>query len=255
MAYCVNCGVELDKTASGCPLCFTPVYRPDCPIQKANPINCDLCQKESHPDCPLNSGDIPPFPKRRKEVESLNRKELALVITTLMAAASASCVIINLFFFFPQIPWAMYTTGTLALLWVWLIFPLCWKGMHPFGALFLDTSVSAFYLMLIAWTVDGWKWYLQMVLPILVLFAIIFGIYGCVARKQKSFLIKSMLFIGSFGVFLLGVEPFVDIFFKGFYTPGWSVVTSGVVFSLILTLLVIQCSPTIREEAKKKFHL
>lgn len=28
MSYCVNCGVELDATASFCPLCHTPVLNP-----------------------------------------------------------------------------------------------------------------------------------------------------------------------------------------------------------------------------------
>ena len=29
MSYCVNCGVELDATASFCPLCHTPVLNPE----------------------------------------------------------------------------------------------------------------------------------------------------------------------------------------------------------------------------------
>ena len=29
MSYCVNCGVELDASATKCPLCDTPVYNPD----------------------------------------------------------------------------------------------------------------------------------------------------------------------------------------------------------------------------------
>ena len=28
MSYCVNCGVQLDKTAKRCPLCNTPVINP-----------------------------------------------------------------------------------------------------------------------------------------------------------------------------------------------------------------------------------
>ena len=32
MSYCVNCGVELDVTASACPLCNTKVYNPNQPV-------------------------------------------------------------------------------------------------------------------------------------------------------------------------------------------------------------------------------
>ena len=31
MSYCVNCGVELDASATKCPLCDTPVYNPKAP--------------------------------------------------------------------------------------------------------------------------------------------------------------------------------------------------------------------------------
>ena len=31
MSYCVNCGVELDITATACPLCNTKIYNPNQP--------------------------------------------------------------------------------------------------------------------------------------------------------------------------------------------------------------------------------
>ena len=39
MSYCVNCGVELDETASFCPLCHTPVYNPNQPVNEASTKN------------------------------------------------------------------------------------------------------------------------------------------------------------------------------------------------------------------------
>ena len=32
MSYCVNCGVELDATATACPLCNTKIYNPNQPV-------------------------------------------------------------------------------------------------------------------------------------------------------------------------------------------------------------------------------
>lgn len=37
MSYCVNCGVELDSTASFCPLCRTPVVNPRQPVDTGSP--------------------------------------------------------------------------------------------------------------------------------------------------------------------------------------------------------------------------
>ena len=55
MSYCVNCGVELDKTCSKCPLCNTPVYNPNQPIDRVSP---------------------PPFPSKRGVEEPTDRNEL-----------------------------------------------------------------------------------------------------------------------------------------------------------------------------------
>ena len=37
MSYCVNCGVELDKTCSVCPLCNTKVINPNQPVNTVSP--------------------------------------------------------------------------------------------------------------------------------------------------------------------------------------------------------------------------
>lgn len=37
MSYCVNCGVELDKTCSVCPLCNTKVINPNQPVDTVSP--------------------------------------------------------------------------------------------------------------------------------------------------------------------------------------------------------------------------
>ena len=47
MSYCVHCGVELDATASFCPLCHTRVLDPGQPVDTVSPK---------------------PFPTRRGEV-------------------------------------------------------------------------------------------------------------------------------------------------------------------------------------------
>ena len=48
MSYCVNCGVELDASATKCPLCDTPVYNPKAPEPSTQPS---------------------PFPKEKGQVE------------------------------------------------------------------------------------------------------------------------------------------------------------------------------------------
>ena len=54
MSYCVHCGVELDPTASFCPLCHTPVADPRQPVDTASPK-----------PFPTRRGRWPPYPRWR----------------------------------------------------------------------------------------------------------------------------------------------------------------------------------------------
>ena len=69
MSYCVNCGVELDSTASFCPLCRTPVVNPRQPV---------------------DTGSSPPFPTERREVPPASKAELAILVSSMLASAARS---------------------------------------------------------------------------------------------------------------------------------------------------------------------
>ena len=64
MSYCVNCGVELDPTASTCPLCHTPVVNPRQPVDTELP-----------PTFPASRAEVQPAPPRRR---------LALLLTAML---------------------------------------------------------------------------------------------------------------------------------------------------------------------------
>ena len=61
MSYCVNCGVELDASLKNCPLCNTPVINPN-ELKKITPPS--------------------PFPEQRGQVETVHRKDLAVLLTS-----------------------------------------------------------------------------------------------------------------------------------------------------------------------------
>ena len=98
MSYCVNCGVELDETASFCPLCHTPVYNPNQPVNEAAPK---------------------PFPTERKEVPPSSKLPIAILISTVLASVAVCCGILNLFLK-TQHTWSLYVIlllGALFLFW------------------------------------------------------------------------------------------------------------------------------------------
>ena len=75
MSYCVNCGVELDKTCSVCPLCNTKVINPNQPVDTVSPK---------------------PYPVDKGYVDSGIRKETAILMAVCLAATAVVCGLLNL---------------------------------------------------------------------------------------------------------------------------------------------------------------
>lgn len=140
MSYCVHCGVELDATASFCPLCHTRVLDPGQPVDTASPK---------------------PFPTRRGEVAPAAKQEVALLITAMLASVAVCCGVLNLFLRADRM-WSLYVIGASAMLWLWLVPPLLARGMHLLLRLLLDIAAVALYVYLISVDLNGgtgtWGW-------------------------------------------------------------------------------------------------
>lgn len=232
MSYCVHCGVELDKTAAFCPLCHTPVVDPNQPVDTVSPK---------------------PFPTQRTEVPLASKKEAALLMTIMFLSVAVCCGLLNLFLR-PEHFWSLYVIGGAAMLWVWLVLPL-WARKLPLPVrLVLDGIAVGLYLLLIALSVDGMTWFLGLGLPIVLLASAVLLILG-VTLPRRSILSSITLIIGSAGVFLMGVEFFVDHWITQQWQPGWSLVILAICVALIIPLLVVRHNPALREEARKRFHL
>ena len=137
MSYCVNCGVELDATASFCPLCHTPVLNPNQPVDEHSPQ---------------------PFPTERGEVAPVSKRELALLLTAMLASVSVCCGLLNLFLPTDR-TWSLYVIGAALMLWLWLVPPLLLRGMPLVLRLAVDAAAVGVYVFLIAVRSNGMGWY------------------------------------------------------------------------------------------------
>ncbi|HIY06415.1 MAG TPA: zinc-ribbon domain-containing protein [Candidatus Evtepia faecigallinarum] len=235
MSYCVNCGVELDDTAAFCPLCHTPVNNPNQPVDHTSPK---------------------PFPTERKEVPPVSRIHLAILLSTVLVSVAVCCGVLNLFLR-TQRTWSLYVIGAAVMLWIWLVLPLLRRKKDTLGLqLLADILAIAIYVSFIAVELDGWDWYWHLALPIILLLGAVFLFWGLtMGRGQRSTLSSMALVIGSIGVFLLGVECFVDRYFQGSWTPGWSLVVLAICLILTVPLVVVRRTPSLREEVRRRFHL
>lgn len=143
MSYCVNCGVELDKTAAFCPLCHTPVCNPNQP---------------GGYQCPAS------FSHAARRGTSGLQKEAALLMTVMLLSVAVCCGLLN-FFLSPHAPWSFYVIGAAIMLWIWLVLPLWMRRIPLLVRLLLDGAAVGVYLLLIALNLDGRDWYLGLGLP------------------------------------------------------------------------------------------
>lgn len=230
MSYCVNCGVELDRDAVQCPLCQTPVI---------NPV------------CPPDTQAIPNFPLERQEVEPVDHRELAILLSAMAICTGVCCGLLNLFLW-PGVPWSAFVVGSCAVLWVWLVPPLLLRRAPSALLLLFDLLAVGGLLVLIGAVSNGSVWLYGIALPVWAGFsAILLAIW--LAAEKRSFLSRGLLILGGIVLFLLWVEFVVDRFLGG-YHPMWSLIAAAVGITLMLPLVVIRTRPNLRRQVRRRFH-
>ena len=234
MSYCVNCGVELDKTAVACPLCHAIVANPFEPVDILSPK---------------------PFPTQRGEVLPPSRRELALLLTAMFFSVGICCGLLNIFLQSERV-WSLYVIGAMVMLWIWLVPPLLMRGMHLCLRLLLDVAAIGIYVFLISVDLDGRDWFLHLALPITLLGGAVMLFLGLMLQGGKRSILSSVtLIIGSIGVFMVGVELFIDRYVLGRWQPSWSIVILAISVALIIPLVIVRRVPSLREEVRRRFHM
>lgn len=233
MSYCVNCGVELNPAAESCPLCSTPVVNPNAP-----------------PDATLPSF----FPTRPPEVATVPRRTAVVLASAMLASVSVCCALLNLALK-PQYKWSLFVVGAAAMLWVWLVLPLLVNRWIPIWArLTADVGAVAVYVALIAWAMDGWDWFRGLAVPVLAVAAVVVCCLSWLLRRGHSILTTATMSLAAIGVFCVGMEACGDLYFHGEWAPAWSLIVLASCVGLCIPLLVVRRVPSLREEARRRFH-
>lgn len=234
MSYCVNCGVELDRTARFCPLCHTPTANPNQPVDQDSPK---------------------PFPAQRGEVPPVSRWELALLLSAMFFSVGLCCAVLNIFLQSDRV-WSLYVIGAAVMLWIWFVPPLLMRGMHLLLRLMLDVAAVGIYIFLISVDLNGREWFLHLALPIVLLAGAIMLFLGLTIQgRKRSILSRVTLVIVSVGFFVAGIEFFVDRYVMGVWSPSWSIVVLAVCAALVIPLLIVRRVPSLREEVRRRFHM
>lgn len=233
MRYCVRCGVELGEDLKECPLCHTPVIDPDT-------------------DCP---GDAPPFfPTSREPVGPVSKRAAAVLLTAMLASVAVCCGLLNLLLH-PETAWFLYAAGAAAMLWIWFVPPLLIRALPGWPRLAINICAVALYVFLIAIACHGQAWYVGLALPILLVTAAVSLGVSWLTREGRCSTLTSIVFVlVGIGLIAIAAEFFFDRFFFGAWRPAWSLIVTAVCVGLSIPLIVVRRVPSLREEARRRFH-
>lgn len=292
MAYCVKCGVELDKQLTSCPLCTTPVYLPE------------ELDEDTHSTYPERKQR-----KRTKQVNLVPSKTFVYLMTFIIVIPLIVCLMIDVrrnhtisWSFYPVsslilfwiliaypalikrysllkvltidiysvvfflislnlysggfLSWSIYPVASLLLIWVYFLLGFLFRKNRPIFMLIVAYISTGLYLYLLE-QATAKSWFFHLALPILTLIFVI-SLITIILSYFKFF--SGPSFIGllfcNISVFCIGTEFIINRFvFDNGFSLFWSLIVAGVCLPIGIFLFFVQKNDEFRIYLQKKFHI
>lgn len=195
MAYCVKCGVELNKGLKACPLCDTEVILPETFEDEETSAFSDR------------------VPRRSRSARNVAPSKSFVFLATFIMLVPLLVTLIIDFSTNRSITWSFYPVTSLLLLWVLLSYPSFFRKYTLFQVFTVDVfAVSIFLLALDMYSGEFPEWAHFASLSLLLIWVYVAGIQ-MYTKSKKLFLGVLICFIGS-AAFLWAMDYFT-------YTSKW----------------------------------
>lgn len=233
MSYCVNCGVELCTSTKECPLCNTPVYNPRQPDQGKGKS---------------------PFPTEKGQVETVKRKDMGILLSTVVLATAITCGLLNVFVF-QKTAWSLAVIGVCVILWVIFIPAVIYNRQPVYVSILYDGIAVSIYLYMLAYMVHSFRWFWELGLPIVGMLTIILELFVfCVKKLPKSFLTMGLYSFTALGIVCLGLEILIDLYALGSINLLWSMVVLTVCFIIDIAIITLLSRRRLRNAVRRRLH-
>ncbi len=233
MSYCVNCGVELDGALQECPLCNTPVM---------NPREISRQKKPS------------PFPEEKGTVETIRRKDLGILASSILGATAVACGILNLLVF-TGTAWSLAVIGACLLVWVMMIPLVIYNRQSVYLSLLFDGVATGLYLFILSFLTSGRDWFWGLGLPIVILVTLLAELLTvCIRHLPSSFLTNALYVVSAVGLLCLGLELLIDRYVSEHIALSWSAVVLTVVGTVDVMLVTVLSRRRLRNEVRRRLH-
>lgn len=234
MSYCVNCGVELDKTCSVCPLCNTKVINPNELVDTSSPK---------------------PFASRKGEADPVKRMDITIFLSVVLLATAIVCGLLNIFTFKVNL-WSLYVIGICVILWVFLLPMFFPNKIKVLLSLTLDGLIILLYLGIISYLHPGNGWFIKIALPLTIVVIGMVLLYVYILNHPKhSILSMAALFTAEVSILTAIIEVLIDNYLNEpiFLTWGAITLVCGIVIDVALITILRQTR--LREEIRRRMHI
>ena len=232
MSYCVNCGVELEKSSLSCPLCDTPVINP----------------RE------LKTGEEKPvYPENLSIPKSLSKKYWVFILSLVMLIPNLVLIILNALIFDSGV--VKYIVGGFIVAWIWFLFPLLWKKPIPVILLGIDAIALLTYLDMFVIYGDDSGWFNAIVMPVVIALWAICNLFIFWLKKPRSKSLIAIAVLGAITVMSFVIEICMNMFYEGRLEVVVSLVMTACTGSLMIFFAYLYKSRRLKAWAKRKFFM
>lgn len=235
MSYCVNCGVELQKSEPRCPLCGTEVINPNEP-------------REEKP--------ARPYPSHVEHLDkTVDRRYIASFISLLMLIPLFTVMLANILVS-GKLSWSYYVLGGELVAFTVFLLPMIAR-MPKILYVVIDAAAVGILLLLIQVIAQGnWDWLLLLGLPITALTALMCWFFAVMAGPnfKLPILIRFTFGLVCLGLLVVAIEFFINLYQHVLAWPTWSLYVLFPCLVLASSLLLLNRRARVKEEIKKRFY-
>ena len=235
MSYCVNCGVELQKSEPRCPLCGTEVINPNEP-------------REEKP--------ARPYPSHIEHLDKVvDRRYIASFISLLMLIPLFTVMLANIFVS-GKLSWSYYVLGGELVAFSVFLLPMIAR-MPKILYVVIDAAAVGVLLLLIQVIAQGnWGWLFLLGLPITGLTAVMCWFFSIMAEPsfKLPILVRFTLGLACLGLLVVAIEFLISLYHHAIAWPTWSLYVLFPCLVLASSLLLLNRRARVKEEIKKRFY-
>ncbi|MDD5017323.1 MAG: DUF6320 domain-containing protein [Eubacteriales bacterium] len=233
MSYCVNCGVELERTQKKCPLCGVKVINP---MEKEAPE------------------DKKTFPETRDELKKTERAFWFKFISIICVVPIATCVLLNLLYD-SRLTWSVFVIAGVFMLWAFSTSPFYFRKFRYITMMSVDLAAVLTGLFVIESMVAGKGWFLSIALPVAVYCFVSLGIVIYLTRIKilKGLRVTSALVL-SITLLIFMLEILIDLYTASAISLFWSWFVIAPCLSIVLLLFILEKNQRVREAFARRLH-